>query len=642
MNKTFVAGLIGLAISSTALAADTPTSMEDVVVSATRIEHKDTETTYASEIHNREMIDASGAASLYDYLAQYTSLNLSTFGNKATPNIDMRGYGTASGYQNLVVTVDGQRLNNIDQISQLIGAIPLDNIDRIEITKGSGSVLYGDGAMSGTIQIYTRARSGVSISASGGNYGARTGNLSAGVSQQYFDFSVSAAHDSHDGYSKEDITGERDAFTSNTQNAKLKIKPTDNLRFNLEGTSSRINAYYNNALSRAQFRDNPRQNGGRSYNQQGFDTDQLRLGVEYDINDRLKLMATHNREDKVSEYFSPFFSSRADYDYHSNDIALNYLREELSIIGGVQTFDGVREGDFDKTSKDNFAVFLQSEYRWNDFTFSAGGRREKVEYHYAPTIGASKDDDIKLNAWDLGVNYKIDNAASIFANYNRAFQAPDVDRFFDFGGIFNDFIEPAKSKTLNIGFNHVTSANRFKLTTFYSKLDNEIYYFNDPGSFFNSKNTNIDKSHKYGLELQDYLRITDSLSASLIYTYTRAIIDRENDGGGAFNGKNLPGVPKHGVNAGLNYTFFDNANINLNHVWRSTAYAANDFSNTLLQKQNSYESTNIALSYRYRNLLWFAAVNNIFEHANSIQIDNDVIYPVDFARTWRIGMKADF
>ena len=641
MNKTFAAGLIGLAISSTAIAADTPTSMEDVVVSATRIEHKDTETTYASEIHNREMIDASRAASLYDYLAQYTSLNLlSSFGNKATPSIDMRGYGTANGYQNLVITVDGQRLNNIDQMSQLIGAIPLDNIDRIEITKGSGSVIYGDGAMAGTIQIDTRARSGVSVSASGGNYGARTGNLSAGVSEQYFDFSVSAAHDSHDGYSKEDITGERDAFTSNTQNAKLKIKPTDNLRFNLEGTSSRIDARYNNALSRAQFRDDPRQNGGRAYNHQGLDTDQWRLGVEYDISSQWRVTANHTREDKLSEYLSPF-PFEADYNYRSNDIALNYLGETLSVVGGIQTFDGVREGDFDKTSKDNFAVFLQSEYRWNDFTFSAGGRREKVEYHYAPTIGTSKDDDTKLNAWDLGVNYKIDNATSIFANYNRAFQAPDVDRFFDFGGIFNDFIEPAKSRTLNIGFNHVTSANRFKLTTFYSKLDNEIYYFSDATNFI-FRNTNIDKSHKYGLELQDYLRITDSLSASLIYTYTRAIIDRENDGGGAFNGKNLPGVPKHGVNAGLNYTFFDSANVNLNHVWRSTTYASNDFANTLSQKQNSYESTNIALSYRYRNLLWFAAVNNIFEHTNSIQIDNDVIYPVDFARTWRIGMKADF
>lgn len=641
MNKAFFAGLIGLAASSAAFGADTPAPMSDIVVSATRIEHKDTETTYASEIHNREMIDASGTVSLYDYLAQYTSLNLlSSFGNKATPSIDMRGYGTANGYQNLVISVDGQRLNNIDQMSQLIGAIPLDNIDRIEITKGSGSVIYGDGAMAGSIQIYTRARTGVSVSASGGNYGARTGNISAGVSEQYFDFSVSAAHDSHDGYSKEDTTGERDAFTSNTQNAKLKIKPTDQLRFNLEGTSSRIDARYNNPLTRAQFRDDPRQNGGRPYNHQGLDTDQWRLGVEYDIARQWQLTANHTRKDMLSEYISPF-PFTADYHYRSNDIALNYRGEALRVITGIQIFDGVREGNADQTSKDNSAVFLQGEYRWDDFTFSAGARRETVKYHYSTTTGPSKDDDTKLNAWDLGVNYRIDSQASVFANYNHAFQAPDIDRFFDFGGVFNDFIEPAKSRTLNIGFNHVTATNRLKLTMFYSKLDDEIYLFSDPSNFI-FRNTNIDKSHKYGLELQDYLRITDKLSGSLIYTYTRAIIDRENDGSGTFNGKNLPGVPKHGINASLNYAFLENANININHVWRSTAYAANDFANSLSQKQNSYESTNIALSYRYRNLQWFAAVNNIFEHKNSIQIDNDIIYPVDFVRTWRIGMKADF
>lgn len=639
MKKTLLAGLFGLTATPSLLAADA-TAMGDIVVSATRIKHKDTETTYASEIHNRRMIDASGASSLYDYLAQYTSLNLlSSFGNKATPSIDMRGYGTANGYQNLVITVDGQRLNNIDQVSQLIGAVPLDNIDRIEITKGSGSVIYGDGAMAGTIQIYTRARSGVSVSASGGNYGARTGNISAGISEQYFDFSVSAAHDSHDGYSRKDTTGERDTFTSNTQNARLRIKPTEYLRFDLEGTSSRIDARYNNPLTRAQFRNEPRQNGGRPYNHQGLDTDQWRLGIEYDISNQWRLTAHHTREDKLSEYISPFPFS-ADYNYHSNDIALHYLGDALSVIGGIQTFDGVREGSADRTSKDNTAAFLQGEYRWNDFTFSAGARREKVEYHYASTT-SSRDDDTKLNAWDLGVNYRVNSEASLFANYNRAFQAPDIDRFFDFGGVFNDFIAPAKSRTLNIGFNHVTPANRLKLTVFYSDLDNEIYFFSDPSNFL-FRNTNIDESHKYGLELQDYLRITDKLSGSLIYTYTRAIIDRENDGGGAFNGRNLPGVPKHGVNASLNYVFYDNASINLNHVWRSTVYAANDFANALSQKQNSFESTNVTVSYRYRNLLWFAAVSNIFEHENSIQIDNDVIYPVDFVRTWRIGMKADF
>ena len=85
----------------------------------------------------------------------------------------MRGYGSENGFQNIVITVDGQRLNNIDLSPQLIGAIPLGNIERIEISKGSGSVVYGDGAMAGAIQIYTKNKTGVTVSSSLGNFGQK-------------------------------------------------------------------------------------------------------------------------------------------------------------------------------------------------------------------------------------------------------------------------------------------------------------------------------------------------------------------------------------------------------------------------------------------------------------------------------------
>jgi iron complex outermembrane receptor protein len=39
---------------------------------------------------------------------------------------------------------------------------------------------------------------------------------------------------------------------------------------------------------------------------------------------------------------------------------------------------------------------------------------------------------------------------------------------------------------------------------------------------------------------------------------------------------------------------------------------------------------------------FFSSISNLFEHKNSIQIADDAIYPVDFVRTWRVGMKADF
>ena len=121
-----------------------------VVVTATRIPYRDVEATFASEVHTRSMIERSGATTLGDYLGQHSSLTvMPSYGNRLTPTIEMRGYGLETGNQNVVISIDGQRLNTIDTVPQLLGAIPLASIDRIEITKGAGSVLHGDGAMAG-------------------------------------------------------------------------------------------------------------------------------------------------------------------------------------------------------------------------------------------------------------------------------------------------------------------------------------------------------------------------------------------------------------------------------------------------------------------------------------------------------------
>jgi iron complex outermembrane recepter protein len=645
--KSMSASLISLAFASPVFAAET-INLDDVIVKANRFEHKDTETTYASEIHTAKQVEASGAATLYDFLAQQTSLNvLSSYGNKATPSVNLRGFGGESGSQNVVITLDGQRLNNIDGQPQLLGAIPLSNIERIEISKGSGSVIYGDGATAGAIQIYTKNKTGVTVGSSFGNFGQQNHYVNAGISEQYFDLSASLAHDSHNGFSQADVTGSKDVFTSNTQNVKLKVKPIDSLRFLAEATSSRNDVRYINPMSLAQFKANARQDplnldwfgNITPYTHQGLDTDQWRVGLEYDINSKLKIKATHFSEDKLSDYVN--FFSKSNYDYNSNDIALTYNSDLFNIVGGLQSFDGSRSATNNVTTKDNNAVFIQAEYRpiWlsEALTISAGARHEKVKYRYAPTTGGSLNASENLNAWDAGVNYRFNDALTVFSNYNQASQAPDIDRFFNYGGTFNGFIAPAKARTFNLGFNHVVDNNHLKLTVFRSNLDKEIYY-----NSVTFTNTNIDASHKYGLEVQDNLKINDQLNASLIYNYTRAIIDNENDGAGTFNGKDLPGVPKYTVVANVNYKFIDHASFHLNHTWRARAYAYNDFSNNAAQRQESYQSTNIALSYQYKNVQMFTSINNLFEHENSIQVADDAIYPVDFVRTWRFGIKADF
>lgn len=651
MKKSTIVSLIGLSFTLHTHASES-LMLDEITVKVNRFERKDTETTYASEIHTAAQIEASGAATLYDYLAQQTSLNASpNIGNKATPAINLRGFGTENGHQNVVITLDGQRLNNIDLSPALLSGIALGNIDRIEIAKGSGSVIYGDGATAGVIQIYTKNNTGITISSALGNYGQKNSYINAGFSEKHLDLSVNLAHDSNDGFSKKDITGHKDQFTSNSQNAKLRIKPSDKLRFDISATSARNDVRYLNPLTPFQFRDDPRQNGGKAYTHQSFDTDQWRIGAEYDIHQHFRVNAFHYEEDKFSEFISES-PSTANSRYKGNDFSVNFENDNISLVAGYQNFDGERKSfnDFtvwglgiskDNTTKKNEAFYLSGEYQLNALTLSAGIRDERVKYKFSPVISADGTPGAKhkenIDAWEIGANYKINPQLSVFANLNQAYQAPDIDRLFTFGGGFNGFINPAKTQTLNVGLNHVTASNRMKITIFRTKLEDEIYVV--PIIF---KNTNIDKSHKYGLELQNFYRFDDRLNGSVIYNFTRAIIDSENEANGSFNDKNLPGVPKHSLIANLNYRFYDHINLNLNHTWRSKAYAFNDFANTFAYRQDYYRSTNLTISYQHKNVNVFASINNLFNQENSIQVQDNAIYPVDFVRTWRIGMKADF
>jgi iron complex outermembrane receptor protein len=634
MQRNTLAALIA-GLSTLPVQAQEAPLLDEIVVTATRFPTPDVLAPYASEVHIRSMIEQSGSSTLYDYLAQHSSVQiLPNYGNKFTPKIDMRGYGIGDGYQNIVITVDGRRLNNIDLGSQLIGAIPLADIERIEITKGSGSVMFGDGATAGSIQIVTRKHEGVSLQASAGNFGALAGTVTAGLKKERVSLNASADYSSADGYSDADVTGFKDASSNRTWRGGLELRPVDRLKLGLDLASTRIKTRYIGPLTLAAFDTDPRQNSGNTYTPQIFGSDLWRVQARLEFTKNWNLSASHGVENKRSAYLNGWGVS--DYDYTADDLDVQYRGGDFDFTAGVQTFDGVRIGATNRTSKNNTGWFAQGQYRFGKTTLSAGARAENVEYIYTPAAGALDKADHDLSVWDIGVNQRLDERLSLFANYNRAFQSSDIDRFFNFGGGFNGFIAPAISHTLNLGFNHVTSANRLKLTLFHSQVDNEIFY-----NALTFTNTNLAETHKYGLELQDTWRITEPFSVNLNYAYTRAIIDRSGQNV-AYDGKDLPGVPKHSVNLGLAYQLSAAASVNLSQTWRSSAFAAEDFANTFTQKQAAYQSTDIAWRYRHNKLEWFAAVENLFEQKNGLWIHDDAIYPVNFTRNWRLGMKATF
>ncbi len=149
-----------------------PVRMEEVVVSATKLPSIRKDIPNAVVIKDRRDIQVSGSKTVGEILASEQGIDWQTYGNYAgsTQEIHIRGMrGNATQ-----VLVNGVNYNAPSLGVADVGKIPVDNIERIETVKGSGSLLYGSGAMAGTVSIITKepARDKMDLKVSAG-YGTQ-------------------------------------------------------------------------------------------------------------------------------------------------------------------------------------------------------------------------------------------------------------------------------------------------------------------------------------------------------------------------------------------------------------------------------------------------------------------------------------
>ena len=618
-----------------------PLDEAPVVIISKKIKTKAIDATFASEVYTKAQIEKSHAKNLYEFLNTQTSITtLPSFGNTFTQKIDFRGYGIGDGYENVVINLNGKRLNNIDLTPQLLSSIPIESVYKIEILKGSGSVEYGDGATAGVINIYTKGYSGASIKTYVGSNGMKFGSLGLGVKRDKFSISGYIDDFSQDGSKTIASDGTKDESWSRNKGIKGTVTPIDGLTFSLGKTFSKMQQNYANALTLDEYESDPKTipapSWGVDYSQQYYSSDILSYGVKYKINDRFTFNFQGSDEDKVSEYKT--YNSRNDYDYKTYNGRVNYSGEDLKFVVGVQKFEGERYDAYKSTTKDNLGYYARANYTHGKHKFSFGARGESVKYRY-DTAGTNLADDSYLQAYDLGYNYKLSATSSLFANLNQSFQAPDVDRFFNaFTNSFNGFIKPMKVKTANIGYNRLGYPNKLKVTLFYSWIDDEIYY--DSASW---TNTNLDKTKKYGLEIYDRYNIRYNLFTTINYSYINTEI-RENANDPSIVGNGIPGVSKHNLKLSLGYKPTHRISLLLSHTYRSKAYAMSDFDESF-GKMDSYNSTDFIASYKYKKFEFFAKVNNLFDRENALFTDSGYslgVYPVNYERSFMVGVSAKF
>lgn len=140
---------------TTAPARARAVALDELVVTGTHVE-----TAWATP-RSVTVITAADIAratsnNLVDLLAQEANVNLrSFFGNDKFATIDIRGMG-ASASSNVLVLIDGVRINDVDLSGADFSSIPLDQVERIEVVRGANTVRYGNGAVGGVINIRSK------------------------------------------------------------------------------------------------------------------------------------------------------------------------------------------------------------------------------------------------------------------------------------------------------------------------------------------------------------------------------------------------------------------------------------------------------------------------------------------------------
>jgi iron complex outermembrane receptor protein len=296
-------------------------------VSSNYFNEDDISAPFASEIYTEDDIKNSKSNNIYDFLTQNTSLSLApSSGNKFSQKISARGYGLTIGSHNLVVTLNGRRLNSISTDGPAINTININDVEKIEITKGSGSVVYGDSAMAGAIHIYTKKNFDTKVSTTFGNYGLVQTSASFGISQEKIDLNMSIDNLKHGGYSVADPKGNKDKGEETKSNINARYVTDGGTEFELNYDLNDSENRYPNWLTQAQFNANPAQNTtGRVYTVSDRESDTLTYKVKRKLTDNITLLRSSsilNKETIVKSYNSSAITtygnpSKYQYDYYN-------------------------------------------------------------------------------------------------------------------------------------------------------------------------------------------------------------------------------------------------------------------------------------------------------------------------------------
>jgi vitamin B12 transporter len=489
--------------------------LKETVVTATRSVQALSDLVADISIVDRAMIERSGASGVGDLLARLPGVEIARNGGVGgITSVFVRGGNS----QHTAVYLDGVRLDAQSGSGGVAWeAIPLAQIDRIEVLRGPAAAVYGSDAIHGVIQLFTRRGEGPAVPYVGlglGTHGLRKTEAgvsgSAGVDGAW-DYSLGLAHQRSNGF--------------DTQPLRLRLR-TDGVR-------------------------NPDQDGFRS------ESANARLGFQVNRAHRLEAtLLSSNTESQYDAFTYKPDSPVDDRSFHDlRSLGLNWHAQwtdaystRLSVTDSRSRYE-TRPSVY-LTTTDLRGYLLQNELRFGPHLVTATLERREDElknsavgpnrtrtqngvalgYGFAQAghtvqLNGRRDDDSGFGGKSTGsaaYGYAFTPQLRATASAGAAFRAPTLYQRFSEYGVSS--LQPETSRNVEAGLRYTEGANGVGAVIYRNKVSNLVTYVSGVGACVSSRGCyeSVDRAGYEGLTLSgNYQWGTVNLSASADFQNTQ-------------------------------------------------------------------------------------------------------------------------
>ncbi len=632
------------------------TMADEIVVTATRFQERYVDTPVTVSIITAEDIRNSAAKTLPDLLSEQAGITIHDFfgNNAATTSVDLRGFGVTGG-QNTLILLDGRRIGDIDLSGMQWSAIPFAAIDRIEIVRGSGAVLYGDGASSGVINIVSKSpaagASTARVTARVGSNNTAEAQLNANHAGERAGVNFTASSLDSDGYRANNLNRQSNALAALqwlTDGGDIVLKASaDNQGIRLPGArmvqpSAGINLLETDRRGTA----TPLDYAQRSGNQITLDWrkrvafGELIVGAGY----REKMQTSYFDFGGFPDYrivdlhvwsFTPRVRIAQPLFGRDNTLVIGYdeyrwdyrLRRSISTVAIAQPINTVA------ATQENRALYAHNTIRLGErATLVAGWRSERFRINandaFDPAApggafgsGAPPDSQSEsVHAYELGARYQAAPALALIGKLGRSYRIANVDETYETTPAFTaqfQFLRPQINRSTELGAELKDARGRLRATLFNIDITDEVHL----DAFTTGiGNTNLPLSRRRGVEIDGRLPAFKTLTLGAAYTYTDARFLEGVLPGGAFTqtnvvlaGKSVPLVPRHKANLSASWSPLPKTRLNTIATYVGRQFMDNDEGNTLGTSIPAYTVVDLKLVHEMGPWRLSAAVNNLFD-----------------------------